>query len=41
MGLGAIDAVYQARFNRYLLARQIKDTSRSRVWAFSRRRRDR
>src|SRR5499426_1913002 len=34
MGLGAIDAVYQARFNRYLLARQIKDTSRSRVWAF-------
>ncbi|HET9899315.1 MAG TPA: pyruvate dehydrogenase (acetyl-transferring), homodimeric type [Streptosporangiaceae bacterium] len=34
MGLGAIDAVYQARFNRYLLARQLKDTSRSRVWAF-------
>ena len=34
MGLGAIDAVYQARFNKYLLARQIKDTSRSRVWAF-------
>jgi pyruvate dehydrogenase E1 component len=34
MGLGAIDAIYQARFNRYLLARQIKDTSRSRVWAF-------
>jgi len=34
MGLGAINAVYQARFNRYLLARQIKDTSRSRVWAF-------
>jgi pyruvate dehydrogenase E1 component len=34
MGLGAINAIYQARFNRYLLARQIKDTSRSRVWAF-------
>jgi pyruvate dehydrogenase E1 component len=34
MGLGAIDAVYQARFNRYLLARELKDTSRSRVWAF-------
>ncbi len=34
MGLGAINAVYQARFNRYLLARQIKDTSRSRVWGF-------
>jgi pyruvate dehydrogenase E1 component len=34
MGLGAIDAVYQARFNKYLLARQLKDTSRSRVWAF-------
>jgi pyruvate dehydrogenase E1 component len=34
MGLGAIDAIYQARFNRYLHARQIKDTSRSRVWAF-------
>ncbi len=34
MGLGAINAIYQARFNRYLLNRQIKDTSRSRVWAF-------
>jgi pyruvate dehydrogenase E1 component len=34
MGLGAINAVYQARFDRYLLAREIKDTSRSRVWAF-------
>jgi pyruvate dehydrogenase E1 component len=34
MGLGAIDAIYQARFNRYLLAREIKDTSRSQVWAF-------
>ncbi len=34
MGLSAIDAVHQARFNRYLLAREIKDTSRSRVWCF-------
>jgi pyruvate dehydrogenase E1 component len=34
MGLGAIDAVYQARFNRYLLARELKDTSRSHVWSF-------
>jgi pyruvate dehydrogenase E1 component len=34
MGLGPINAVYQARFNRYLLARQIRDTSRSHVWAF-------
>jgi pyruvate dehydrogenase E1 component len=34
MGLSAINAVYQARFNRYLLARQLKDTSRSHVWAF-------
>jgi pyruvate dehydrogenase E1 component len=34
MGLGAIGAIYQARFNRYLLAREIKDTSRSQVWAF-------
>ncbi|MGH3389649.1 MAG: pyruvate dehydrogenase (acetyl-transferring), homodimeric type, partial [Actinomadura sp.] len=34
MGLGAIGAIYQARFNRYLLVRRIKDTSRSRVWCF-------
>jgi pyruvate dehydrogenase E1 component len=34
MGLSAINAIYQARFNRYLLARQLKDTSRSHVWAF-------
>ncbi|MFL6136409.1 MAG: pyruvate dehydrogenase (acetyl-transferring), homodimeric type [Frankiaceae bacterium] len=34
MGLGPIEAIYQARFNRYLLAREIKDTSRSHVWAF-------
>jgi pyruvate dehydrogenase E1 component len=34
MGLGAISAIYQARFNRYLHDRGIKDTSRQRVWAF-------
>ncbi len=34
MGLGPINAIYQARFNQYLLAREIKDTSRSHVWAF-------
>jgi pyruvate dehydrogenase E1 component len=34
MGLGPINAIYQARFNRYLTARGICDTSRSRVWAF-------
>jgi pyruvate dehydrogenase E1 component len=34
MGLGAINAIYQARFNQYLLARELKDTSRSHVWAF-------
>ncbi|HEX6755517.1 MAG TPA: pyruvate dehydrogenase (acetyl-transferring), homodimeric type [Mycobacteriales bacterium] len=34
MGLGPINAIYQARFNRYLLNRQIEDTSNSRVWAF-------
>ena len=34
MGLGPIHAIYQARFNRYLEARGICDTSNSRVWAF-------
>ena len=34
MGLGPIHAIYQARFNRYLMNRRLKDTSRSRVWAF-------
>jgi pyruvate dehydrogenase E1 component len=34
MGLGPMNAIYQARFNRYLRARKIKDTSGSRVWAF-------
>ncbi|TMM35841.1 MAG: pyruvate dehydrogenase (acetyl-transferring), homodimeric type [Actinobacteria bacterium] len=34
MGLGGINALYQARFNRYLHNRGIKDTSDQRVWAF-------
>src|SRR4051812_35958565 len=34
MGLGPINAIYQARFNKYLLNRHIKDTSNSKVWAF-------
>src|SRR5690348_13905932 len=34
MGLGPLNSIYQARFNRYLHARGIKDTSGSRVWAF-------
>ncbi|HEV8628188.1 MAG TPA: pyruvate dehydrogenase (acetyl-transferring), homodimeric type, partial [Acidimicrobiia bacterium] len=34
MGLGPLNAVYQARFNRYLLHRQIADTSKAKVWCF-------
>ncbi|MDQ3462934.1 MAG: pyruvate dehydrogenase (acetyl-transferring), homodimeric type, partial [Actinomycetota bacterium] len=34
MGLGPINAIYQARFNRYLLNRRIADTSQSKVWCF-------
>ena len=34
MGLGPIAAIYQARFNRYLQHRGIKDTSDQRVWCF-------
>ncbi|MDZ7577816.1 MAG: pyruvate dehydrogenase (acetyl-transferring), homodimeric type [Candidatus Nanopelagicales bacterium] len=34
MGLGPLNAIFQARFNRYLLHRGIKDTSQQRVWAF-------
>ncbi|MCH7702613.1 MAG: pyruvate dehydrogenase (acetyl-transferring), homodimeric type, partial [Planctomycetes bacterium] len=34
MGLAPISAIYQARFNRYLQDRGIKDTSASHVWAF-------
>ncbi|MGQ0742810.1 MAG: pyruvate dehydrogenase (acetyl-transferring), homodimeric type [Acidimicrobiales bacterium] len=35
MGLGPINAIYQARFNRYLANRSIVDTSGSRVWCFA------
>ena len=34
MGLGPLNAVYQARFNRYLLHHEIADTSASKVWMF-------
>ncbi|MEE8409903.1 MAG: pyruvate dehydrogenase (acetyl-transferring), homodimeric type, partial [Myxococcota bacterium] len=34
MGLAPISAIYQARFNRYLHNRGLKDTSGNRVWAF-------
>ncbi|HET7901705.1 MAG TPA: pyruvate dehydrogenase (acetyl-transferring), homodimeric type, partial [Candidatus Nanopelagicales bacterium] len=34
MGLGPINAIYQARFNKYLHNRGIKDTSEQQVWAF-------
>ena len=34
MGIGPINAIYQARFNRYLHNRGFKDTSEQRVWAF-------
>ncbi|MGV9338159.1 pyruvate dehydrogenase (acetyl-transferring), homodimeric type [Streptomyces sp. NPDC003688] len=34
MGLGPLSAIYQARFNRYLTNRAIKDVSASHVWAF-------
>lgn len=34
MGLGPIMAIYQARFNRYLEDRGLKDTSDIKVWAF-------
>jgi pyruvate dehydrogenase E1 component len=34
MGLGPIGAIYHARFLRYMHNRGIKDTSKSKVWAF-------
>ena len=34
MGLGPHHAIYQARFNRYLAGRGIKDTNDQHVWAF-------
>jgi pyruvate dehydrogenase E1 component len=35
MGLGLVNAAYQARFNRYLAARGIADTADARVWCFA------
>ncbi|HIW99665.1 MAG TPA: pyruvate dehydrogenase (acetyl-transferring), homodimeric type, partial [Candidatus Nesterenkonia stercoripullorum] len=34
MGIGPMNAIYQAQFNRYLHNRGIKDTSDQNVWAF-------
>jgi pyruvate dehydrogenase E1 component len=34
MGIGPLNAIYQARFNRYLHARGLADTGNCRVWAF-------
>ncbi|GAA1143120.1 pyruvate dehydrogenase (acetyl-transferring), homodimeric type [Nesterenkonia lutea] len=34
MGIGPMNAIYQAQFNRYLQNRGIKDTSEQQVWAF-------
>ena len=34
MGLGPMNAIYQAQFNKYLTNRGIKDTSKQHVWAF-------
>jgi pyruvate dehydrogenase E1 component len=34
MGIGPMNAIYQAQFNKYLHNRGIKDTSEQQVWAF-------
>ena len=34
MGLGPVNSIYQARFNRYATARGITDASASKVWCF-------
>ena len=34
MGLGPMNAIYQARFDRYLHDRDLKDTSQQHTWAF-------
>jgi pyruvate dehydrogenase E1 component len=34
MGLGPINSIYHARFNRYLTHRGLDDTSNSRIWCF-------
>ena len=34
MGLGPINSIYHARFNKYMYNRRLDDTSNSRVWCF-------
>ncbi|WP_446665693.1 pyruvate dehydrogenase (acetyl-transferring), homodimeric type [Flexivirga sp. B27] len=34
MGIGPMNAIYQAQFNKYLHGRGLKDTSQQHVWAF-------
>ncbi|MFZ0665941.1 MAG: pyruvate dehydrogenase (acetyl-transferring), homodimeric type [Acidimicrobiales bacterium] len=34
MGLGPLNAIYQAHINRYLMQRELVDTSNSKVWCF-------
>jgi pyruvate dehydrogenase E1 component len=34
MGLGPINSIYHARFNKYLYDRRLEDTSQSRVWCY-------
>ncbi|MGA8039450.1 MAG: pyruvate dehydrogenase (acetyl-transferring), homodimeric type [Acidimicrobiia bacterium] len=34
MGIGPINSIYHARFNKYLQNRGLDDTSKSRIWAF-------
>ncbi|HLI00496.1 MAG TPA: pyruvate dehydrogenase (acetyl-transferring), homodimeric type [Acidimicrobiales bacterium] len=34
MGIGPLNAIYQAHFNKYVAHRRIVDTSQSRVWCF-------
>jgi pyruvate dehydrogenase E1 component len=34
MGIGPMNAIYQAQFNKYLTGRGIKDTTEQHVWAF-------
>ncbi len=34
MGLGPINSIYHARFNKYLHQRRIEDTSQSNIWCF-------
>jgi pyruvate dehydrogenase E1 component len=34
MGIGPINSIYHARFNKYLHNRGLDDTSKSRIWCF-------